>query len=573
MHIWTLENDVKDLLNNEPEVPDRMREWVNAQLKHCNKSFKKYDNTMEKSMKLINGLYKQDLAAELFIAPTQFGKTSTVFWTAHNLMTHIDMKYFVPYPFVFIISGLNSNSWKEQTRDRVLPGNKDNVWHNKDICNEDNAARLKAAVMSNHNTLIIIDEVHVGTKLDHVIFNTLREFHPEHNERSISQLELFEFLHSKKVKFLLVSATPDAIKETMEQHWPQERYKTVVAYPDTAPTYVWHKHFLTKGRVHQAYNMQDKTPQGISFHNVIIQRIVSYKSPMYHMIRFPTDAKKSEIEVSRSLLEASVKKCGIEADIVLWDAKNSMKNFFAKKNYKVFENENISKSTMMNMSNEDILKEKPERHTIFILKELFRVAQTMPIENIGVLVDRDTKTPCDSTLSQSLIGRACGHNKHEFIDQILIYTHVQSVINYIRLWENHFDYSKVPGYVGNGVSTNKKGDVIKANTTMLGNELKRKANWSNHEEVTKKDTIKEDQEDTPERLARIAKAYRRSNGIVKKIIDKFVDNEFKPIKDLGVKNFANYDRYAGGKHCQLRIVMKVDGMWVLRNEVKEYLKI
>lgn len=153
------------------------------------------------------------------------------------------------------------------------------------------------------------------------------------------------------------------------------------------------------------------------------------------------DTKKAEIEKSRNLLESSIQEMKLDVDVVLWDAKNSLRDFFNARSYKVFENTNILPSEIKTMTNEEILKEKPIRHTIFILKELFRVSQTMPIDNMGILVDRDTKTPCDSTLSQSLIGRACGHNKMQFIDQILIYTHVQSVINYIKLWENDFDYS------------------------------------------------------------------------------------------------------------------------------------
>lgn len=290
----TLMNDVRDLFRNEPDVIEQMREWVDAQLKHCKKRFPRFPNTMEKSMELIRGLYNQDLAAELFIAPTQFGKTSTIFWTAHNLMTHVDLNIFVPYPFVFFITGLNSNSWKEQIQERVLPCMRDNVWHNKDIANFSNKNRLKDAVLSDFNTLIIIDEVHVGTKLDHVIFNTFCEFHPDHNERKISQLELFDFLHSKRVKFLLVSATPDAIKETMEQHWTLDKFTTVIAHPNSAPSYVWHKDFLMKGRVHQAHCMKDIDEKGIPIHKSIALRIAKYSRPLYHMIRFPADTKKAD---------------------------------------------------------------------------------------------------------------------------------------------------------------------------------------------------------------------------------------------------------------------------------------
>lgn len=569
---------IQQLLANESYAVDEVKEHVAHELKHFGKKFAKYANTMETSMELIAGLYDQDLSVELLIAPTQFGKTSTVFWTAYNLMTHSSDMYFVPYPFVFIMTGLNSNSWKEQTRDRVLPCMKENVWHNKDLCKPENARRLKEAVMSEYNTLIIIDEVHVGTKLDHVIFNTLREFHPENDDREVSQPELFEFLHEKRVKFLLVSATPDAVKETLENNWDPSKYKTIKARPESASTYVWHKDFLTRGRVHQAHNMKDRTENGVAFHKVIAQRISEYSSPMYHMIRFPMDTKTAEINLSRDLLATSIEKLRINADIVMWDAKNTIKSYFISQKHNVFQNTAITPDQMMKMSNEEILKEKPLRHTIFILKELFRVAQTMPIDNIGVLVDRDTKNPCDSTLSQSLIGRACGHNKEKFIDQILIYTHVDSVINYVNLWEMDFDYSKVPGYSGNGLVTTKNGTKITAKETMLGKKVSRDAKWTDQEEPMKAKPDVEDQEDTPERLVKMAKAYNRKNGIVRGIIDTFAKGPVKDIKHLGalskngVINFANYDRYDQG-HRQFRILEKIDGVWMIRQVVKEYLNV
>jgi len=587
-----LTEDVRSLLRNKKDMAknvERMRSYVHSLLHHCDVLFPKYENTIQKSKELIQGLYNDDLAAELFIAPTQFGKTSTLFWTAYDLMTHVDMKYFVPYPFVFIMTGLNSNSWKDQTMSRVLPCMQDNVWHNKDISKKCNKERLKTAILSNYNTLIIIDEVHVGTKLDHVIFSTLLECHPEHQMRSIKQTELFEFLHQQHVKFLLVSATPDAIKETMEQHWPSDKYNTVVAYPDSAPSYIWHKDFLQHGRVKQSYRLLDniKEDDRTPFYRVIAQNICEYPQPLYHMIRFPMETKNAEIEKSKDCLIQALKDLDVEVNIVHWDAENTLQDYFEKYQYKVFQkttdNEDydeedeigeVNDPSFEEMSNEMMLKQKPLKHTIFILKELFRVAQTMPIDNIGVLVDRYTTTHCDSTLSQSFIGRACGHNKHAFMDQIMIYTHVPSVINYIHLWKNHFDYTKVPGYKGNGLQTSKTGKVLKASATMMGKSVKRTITLEKRVKREKEiKEIEDNQEDTPERLARIAKAYKRENGIVRKIIQMFIENDFKPIQDLGVKNMVNYYRYTDDKHCHMRVVTKLNNSWVLRQEIKDYLNL
>jgi hypothetical protein len=570
----TIETDIRDLLDNDTGVRDRLKEWINAQMKHCCRSFVQYENSMTTSMHLINDLYESDVTMELLLACTQMGKTSTVFWTAYNLMTHMDDRYFVPYPFVFIITGLNSNSWKEQTKERVLPSMRENVWHNKDMLKRDNVQRLKDAVMSEYNTLIVIDEVHVGTKLDHVIFNTLREFHPENDDRVVSHNEMFEFLHLQKVKFILVSATPDAIKETMEHNWDSKRFRTVMAKPDSVPGYVWHKHFLNRGRVHQVYGMKDRDENGVRFHRAIARRISEYKDPKYHMIRFPMDSKNADIETCKDLLTRSIRKLDVVADVVLWDSKNSIQKHFYDKKYKVFLNEEIKESKMTNMTNEMILKEKPRKHTIFILKEFFRVAQTMPIDNIGVLVDRDTKSPCDSTLSQSLIGRACGHNKEQFIDQILIYTNVQSVVNYINLWENGFDYAKVPEYVGTDIRTNKNSTKLIAKQTMLGSKVERAVEWN--------ETLDgEDEIDTNERLEKVRRVYMKRNQLVHQIINRFVENDLHPLtaneldmcSRTGKLHVVNYSKW-NDEHNQFKIIERTDtGMWSLRDVIKRYLNL
>jgi len=575
--MYTLEDDIRELSLHDKETINKMHEWVRAQINYKAKSFIQYENTLEKSMELIQGLYNEDTIVELFIAPTQFGKTSTIFWTAYHLMTHVDMRYFVPYPFIFIMSGLNSNAWKNQTKNRVLPCMMENVWHNKDIGNSENITRLKDAIMSEFNTLIIIDEVHVGTKLNHVLFKTLLGFHPESNTRHVTQTELFQFLDSKHVKFLLVSATPDSIKETMEQHWCSQHYKVVISHPDSVPTYVWHKDFMEHERVKQSYgSLLKNTKDGKSFAKEIAESISQYSRPLYHMIRLPAETKKSEINSSKNHLDSCIKKMNVDVDIVLWNCKNTIQDYFKSKNYKIFENDELNNPLRMNkMTNEQILKEKPIRHTIFILKELFRISQTLPIENVGLLVDREVKTPCDSTLSQSLIGRACGHNKHQFINQILIYTNIKSVMRYIQLWDNGFDFGKVPDYKGNGLETTKAGRIVKSCGTMMGDKVKRKV-------VRQRMEMEEDenQDDTQERLQKVKNAYQKSNTIVHKILRLYIENDFEDLslsvlKSASKKEKIDIGHYSiwNSKHGRYKIIEKNNDMWALRPVIREYLNL
>ncbi len=597
----TLVHDVKSLTSNESGCVERIREWPQAQMRHCIKYFNKFDSTTETSMELINGLYGEDMDIELYIAPTQFGKTSTIFWTVYDLMTHRNPSYFVPYPFVFIMSGINSNAWKEQTCERVLPCMQDNIWHNKDLCKAENIRRLKDAVMSDHNTLIIIDEVHVGTKINHVIFKTLLQFHPDSGEdtsngentsnRHPSQRQLFDFLSTKRVKFLVVSATPDAIKETIEHkdNWMPDRCKTVISYPRMADSYVWHKDFLSCGRVHQVYGIQKNTHQGIPFHRVIAQRISEYSRPLYHMIRFPKDGKNGDASESLKLIMRSIRdvqnrdrrmnKRTIETDIVLWNSDNSIKDYFARRDFRVFQNRDITRSEMLGMTNEDVLMERPMRHTIFILKEFFRIAQTVPIDNIGVMVDRDTDTPCDSTLSQSLIGRACGHNKHMYLNQIHIYTNIRSVMNYVTLWENEFDYGRVPGYTGIGVHTTADGGVIRAGETMMGKRVVRKRKRMEElEDMEELEELEDNSmnEDTLERLEKVARSYKKRNTIVHKIINLFIANGFRGLSLSDLRSTSknkriNMSHYNGwdDEHNSYKIIEKVDDLWYLRDVVRE----
>ncbi len=543
-----------------------------------NHPFQKYDNTMEFSMQIIDGLLQEDLSAIMFIAPTQFGKTATMFFAVHALITHPDYRLNFPYPFVFVMTGLNSNSWKEQTQDRVLPCMAPNVWHNKDILQDCNKIRLQDAIMSDFNTLIVIDEVHVGSNLDNTIFKTLMEFHPKSQEGlPVTQSELFEFLAERRVKFLFVSATPDSIKECLSENWPANKFRQIIAKPESAETYIWHKHYLESGRVFDSYKLTDNDEHGVPFHQAIAQRISEYSRPLYHMIRFPMESKKREIDSGCDALVASLGKLNVDVDVIKWDGLHDIKRCIAERsNFFQTRPKNFG-----NMSIEDILKTSPKKHVVFVLKEMFRVAQTLPTKNIGVLVDRFTKMPNDSTLSQSLIGRACGHNKQDTINQVLIYTSRAAVIRYITLWANGFNYEKVPHYRGYGIKTNKKGTEMKFEDTMVGNGGKKKTVW---EKTTTKEKVPEekveDTEDTPDRLERVRLAYNKKNTIISKIIRMYIEKGFIALttQDLnnaskrGIVTIHHYITW-NEEHAQVHILEKKDNEYVLRKIIKEHLKL
>lgn len=473
---------------NDSDILDSLRSHVGNELQvqriGKNKAFVKYPSNQETTMEVIQTFLDKNKLIVLLITPCQWGKTGVITWTICDMINKVCDASIIPFPYIFVISGLLSNEWKNQTKDRMLPCIQENVWHNADLRNEDNKELLKKAIQSKYHSLIVIDEVHVGCGIDNTIYKVLNECHPDFGEREITQKEVFEYLHSQKVKLLFVSATPDCVKECMVDQWEPENYEIIRPSPSDYPDYVWHETYLNHGRVRNTRPLTDVI-DGQPFHDEIIDRIKEYTKPLYHMIRLIPDRTSKNITKQQYteallLLENSIKRQNLNIKIITFDGSKmqNTKKSIVEQNIKnpgeIFEEWDNKKDKLKNMSPEDMLTKKPKVHVIFILKELLRVSQTMPINHIGLLVERFTECPNDSTLSQSLIGRACGHNKMEFINQILIYTNIESISRYVALWNSEFRYEAIPGISGYGVKPNKRNSVMNVECSLIGNKFNKK---------------------------------------------------------------------------------------------------
>jgi len=371
---------------------------------------KKFDNTDYVVEQIISIFLLKSVI--LLVTPTQFGKTTFIFWTIYEMVSCHD----VPTDNVFIMTAMLSNDWKKQTKSRMLPCIQKNVWHNSDIRNLDNKAKLKKAVESNQPVLVVIDEVHIGSSTSNTIFTIFKWL----SKLSTPQ-QVFNYLFQNKVKFLLVSATPDSFVDSVLTN--SKDCSLVCAFSLLHPPseYVWHKTFLDHNRISSTDSLLNET-----FFEEIIQRIKSYSQPLYHVVR------PNSLEY----------RCVVK----------SFKNHF-----KVIEYNNKNWIHLTKT-----LEKKPKFHTIILLKEMLRVAQTMCIKNVGVLVDRcvkDCTSVNSSTVCQSLVGRASGHDKLKYINQIYIYSYVNASKKYVALWESNFNYEKVPGYIGYGIKVDDNGEI------------------------------------------------------------------------------------------------------------------
>lgn len=69
------------------------------------------------------------------------------------------------------------------------------------------------------------------------------------------------------------------------------------------------------------------------------------------------------------------------------------------------------------------------------VKDILRCAVTVEKKYLGILYERHSKTPIDSTIIQGLLGRASGYNIPR---QLVVFTNIHSISKYKSLWESKF---------------------------------------------------------------------------------------------------------------------------------------
>ena len=459
----------------------KFRELVKSELakekERKNINFTRFENNQNIIQEILECFLVHNIFTVLLVTPCQFGKTNIMFWIVYNLMTTEDDSKVVTPIYSFIISGLNSNDWKIQTKSRVLPCMKDNVYHNYDITRKNNKKLLKKAIESKHNVFIGIDEVHIGCRINNTIFKRFKEFHPLNESTDLTQKDVFDYLKQQKVKLLFISATPDSIKEGMLEYWDKDDYAVVKPNIEEYPNFVSHQTYIENNRVFDTRPFDDEEDDK-TFAMELVEKIAEYKKPKYHIIRLKADRKIknsniSEYTKSLLFLKQAVYHNNADIEIITLDCSNikSKKSIIEtciKNPSDIFQTWDDTKNSLATFTPDKLLLKKPKKHVIFILKELLRVSQTMPMNNIGILVDRHSDNPNDSTLTQSLIGRACGHNKLKYINEIQIYTNKDAILRYVSLWNNNIEYGKVPGYTGNGIMYTKKNTNMKISQNLLG---------------------------------------------------------------------------------------------------------
>ena len=360
-----------------------------------------FPNQIQFGKQIADAFRIPDVYSILAVALTQSGKTGSMLSTIQQ----------VPHEHAFIITGLSSVDWMEQTRSRFPEQYHDSIFHRNQL--QHFAKRVKPLT----NVLIIIDENQIAFKEKQTIHNTF------------VQAEIME-LHDliwKQVRIVHFTATPSNTTDFIQSDFS----KVVLMKQDSS--YVSAFDLLDQGRIleykdlcgalpsdYSKVSWKDPSPYTVNpdaLDNIRELKPFLTKDPRYHIIR-----------TSHSYFH----------DITILNFR------------KVFPDATLLSE--MDVELDDLLHVKPDKHTFVFIKEKLRCAKTLPKDYLGILYERYTKKPNMDTILQGLVGRLTGYHKN--MDAV-VFSNPRLVAEYKTHWDNVFadvKSNRSPIFIGQGTS-------------------------------------------------------------------------------------------------------------------------
>lgn len=334
-----------------------------------------YDNQKEEALKIYMEFYKNGKVIGSLIAIMQLGKTGITVALCEKLVFE---KILDPKD-IYIITGMSLTEWRRQTKKRFPKIMHCNVKTRNDF------KKLELKDIKN-NSLFIIDESQFGSKEKSMLSDKIKEIGLENLEK-------------RNIKILLVSATPDGPYLNMKKTFGKLSFTQKAKTPES---YYGPKEMLENNQIYQALDLTDFDEM-----KKLIKEIESYKTPRYHLIRLPLNLDlQNKIE-------------------------NNLNYFTEKYDYKI-RRYNQKHKDKIDLS----LMKKPNKHNIILIKNKLRAAITIEQKQyLGILHDRYCKNYNVSVISQSFLGRMCGHNIKN--KDFKVYTDKNSVKIYTSCYYNH----------------------------------------------------------------------------------------------------------------------------------------
>lgn len=348
-----------------------------------------YESQDTCSLQIVANLNSRKILNVIILALTQSGKTGTMCALIKNYLKNKN----IPIENIYIITGLSSVEWTEQTKKRTPKTIQDRVYHRGQF------KKFIKDIKGKKNVLVIIDEIQIAARENQSLFKAFQE----------SGFNDKQTLFKNDVKIVEFSATPNGtIYDRMK--WGENSAKIMMP-----PGYGYKSCFdlLGEDRIKQFRDLTcwdkdknvDKKKFNITF-TEIQKTIDTFPEPKYNIIRTPTGQKGNIV------IDNFKEKFPDEFKFVKYDQDSDLQNI------------------------NEVLKIKPEvTHFIFI-KEKLRCAKTLFKSHLGFIYERYTVTPDDSVIIQGGLGRLTGYDDP---GETICFTNIPSIKKYKKLWESDFE--------------------------------------------------------------------------------------------------------------------------------------
>jgi len=379
---------------------DRSSKILQLELEDLAEEHTRFPNQKTAAEDIVNCFDDKHTINVMVLGKTQSGKTGGMVEFVGQYAQNPNNN--IPPDHIYVVTGLSSVEWKDQTKERFPRSLRDHIYHRSELTNE---SKFVYEVKGKKNIMIIMDEVHVAAKDNQTIYKAFEA----------AELLDIQKLYMNDVKILEYTATPDGtIHELMKwnEKWPNASQK-VMMQPGEGYTGIMDLYKMGKVKQYKELCVDEKDLHmdiGIIRKNIEKLRndVDSYgdADTRYHIVRTRTGASQdSTISLFKDV-------CGDRYNYVSYDRRSDIQNI------------------------NSYMKERPEKHTFIFIKEMLRCAKTLTKTFMGVLHERYTKHPDDSAIIQGLSGRNTGYDvNHDSI----IYTNIDTILRYEQLWESAFN--------------------------------------------------------------------------------------------------------------------------------------
>lgn len=382
-------------------------------LKRTNDGPVYHENQIATATKLAQNItFRNPVCFQIVLAPTQSGKTGCILSTIEKSV--VTMGNSIPLSNIYVVTGLSSNDWVEQTRSRMPSCIRPNVFHRSGLVRE-----MKKNLEGKSDILILIDEVHVASTDKMSLDRFIKD----------CQLGSAEGMLLRNINIVMFTATPNNVKRDLER-WPDENIRTFAM--ETGPSYVGVRDLIERGQIHEAkdlYGGEDDNvsltgtkPDVVSKALEAISDIKDFIETTYadykrvHIIRVPS-GEKGTIVVNRFRQtfgnDYTFIECSGEDTSMLMDLLARIKN---------------------KMRYEPGIINVMSRHHIVFVKETMRCTVTLHPKNyIGVIYERIPKCICDDVIAQGV--RFTGYDVDP---RNIMFTNQKSIERYLDAYDNGF---------------------------------------------------------------------------------------------------------------------------------------